>query len=191
MRKQIKINNIVIIVVVMITLIITLFYIQSEDIKTEQDFLEKYDLLGLSTEDMVTKLDYITNEDRGFKASITSTNLRISENGVEVVYEIPDDKFYLSFAPYILSTHPCATHSLSSCSSELKNEIFNITINDENGNILFSKEMKSMNNGFIGIWLPRDFKGILKVDYKEMSAEAEISTFINDNTCLTEGLILN
>lgn len=50
--------------------------------------------------------------------------------------------------------------------------------------------MKSMDNGFIGVWLPKDIKGSIKVTYNEMSAEASISTFIDDNTCLTEDLKL-
>lgn len=178
------------IIIVVVVLIVAAFYMQLNSVRNEKDLLKKYDLEGLSTEEIVEKLDRDTNYDKGFKASVTSTKLIMSENGVEVEKDIPSDLFYLSFAPYINYTHPCATHFLSSCKSELKNEIFNVTIVGENDEIIISKEMKSMDNGFIGVWLPRDLKGSINVTYNEMSAVANISTFIDDNTCLTEDLKL-
>lgn len=191
MIKFIKKHKIASLFIFVITaLVLSAFYLQLNSVRNELDLLEKYDLVGLSTEEIVSRLDSITSEDKGFKASISSTKLTMSENGVEVEYDILSDLFYLSFAPYINNTHPCKTHYLSSCRSELKNELFNVTITNDSGEVLFSKEVKSMENGFIGIWLPSGIKGTLKINYGDKTAESEISTLSTDNTCLTEPLRL-
>lgn len=49
-------------------------------------------------------------------ASITSTQLIVDSGGSnEAVYGLPEDEFFLSVAPYVQNTHPCATHSLTGC----------------------------------------------------------------------------
>lgn len=191
MKKFIMKNKVLTLVLLISTiLIIAGLYIRLNSVRTEKGLLEKYDLIGLDVTEIVTKLDIITNEDKGFKSSISATKLTISENGVELAYKVPNDLFYLSFAPYINSTHPCGTHSLATCRSELKNETFYITIKDSNGDLILQKEVTSMDNGFIGLWLPRDIEGTLQVEYNEMYIESEISTFSTDDTCLTEPLKL-
>lgn len=191
MKKFIMKNKVLTLILFLsAVLIVTAFYIRLNSVRTEKALLEKYDLTGLDVTEIVCKLDGITNEDKGFKSSVSATKLTMSENGIELAYKVPDDLFYLSFAPYINSTHPCATHSLSGCRSELKNAKFDVTITDSNGDIIYQKEVTSMDNGFIGLWLPRDIKGTLQVKYKDMFVESEISTFSTDNTCLTEPLKL-
>lgn len=158
--------------------------------KVEKGLLEKYGLNGLSVEDMVLRLDSITNESPGFKASITGTKLIMKEKEESIEYDIPIEKFYLSFAPYINVIHPCGTHSLMSCRGELINETFEIQIIDKNDNVIYSGLNTSMNNGFIGLWLPKGIEANLVIKYQDLSIETEITTYEDDDTCLTTPLRL-
>ncbi|NUU64387.1 CueP family metal-binding protein [Paenibacillus agri] len=120
-------------------------------------------------------------------ASINSKQLIVTgEDAKEVAYDLPDNEFFLSIAPYIEQTHPCAIHSLTGCQGELTDQEFNVTINDSEGNSVIEKTaMKSQSNGFIDLWLPRDKSYHIIVEREGKTAESVISTFENDNTCVT------
>lgn len=154
-------------------------------------FLEKYELDGLSVEEIVYALDSTTADPAGLSSSITSEYLILSDDSGEVKLALPEDKFYLSFAPYINNTHPCATHSLASCQGELVNEEVGATITDGEGNDIFKADATTMENGFVGVWLPRDIEGTVTVLYNGLTAQAPITTFAGSDTCLTTPLQLN
>lgn len=82
-------------------------------------------------------------------------------------------------------THPCAIHSLTGCQGELVNEEFDVYIEDLEGNVIVDEKIKSHSNGFIDLWLPRDktYRITIANDGKEV--KSEISSFENDNTCIT------
>jgi len=42
-----------------------------------------------------------------------------------------------------------------------------------------------MENGFVGVWLPRNMNASIEVLYNGLSAQTSISTFSGSNTCLT------
>ncbi len=153
--------------------------------KTEAVFLEKYGMKGLSVEEIVYSLDSTKSDPGGLGASITSEHLVLFDNSEEIKLALPEDKFYLSFAPYINQTHPCATHSLSSCQGELVNQTVNVIITDGKGNEIVNSEMTTMENGFVGVWLPRNMNASIEVLYNGLSAQTSISTFSGSNTCLT------
>lgn len=153
--------------------------------KTEAVFLEKYGMKGLSVEEIVYSLDSTKSDPGGLGASITSEHLVLFDNSEEIKLALPEDKFYLSFAPYINQTHPCATHSLSSCQGELVNQTVNVIITDGKGNEIVNSEMTTMENGFVGVWLPRNMNASIQVLYNGLSAQTSISTFSGSNTCLT------
>jgi len=98
---------------------------------------------------------------------------------------LPEDKFYLSFAPYITQTHPCGTHSLSSCQGELVNQTVNVIITDGKGNVIINSDMTTMENGFVGVWLPRNMNATVEVLYNGLTAQTAFTTFSESNTCLT------
>jgi hypothetical protein len=108
-----------------------------------------------------------------------------------VRFELPKDKFYLSFAPYINQTHPCGFHSLSSCQGELVNQQVHAVIKDSEGNEIVNSDLTTMENGFIGVWLPSDIKATVTVSYNGLVAQAPIATFADSETCLTTPLRLN
>ncbi|TKC16255.1 hypothetical protein FA727_14980 [Robertmurraya kyonggiensis] len=51
--------------------------------------------------------DYSTGSIKGETASITSKQLNVTdEDNKETLYDLPDDEFFVSIAPYINETHP-------------------------------------------------------------------------------------
>lgn len=154
-------------------------------------FLEKFGLSGLSVEQIVQKLDSTTSDPTGLKASITSEYLVLMSNSEEVKLALPKDKFYLSFAPYVSQIHPCGTHSPTSCQGELVNQKIHAVITDREGKEIVNSDLTTMENGFVGVWLPRNMDGTVTVSYNGLVAQAPISTYQGSDTCLTTPLKLN
>lgn len=150
-----------------------------------ETFLEKEGLDGLTTIQMVEKLEAKTIDPNNYNSSITATELIIFTNEFTYRFDIPDYLFYLSIAPYINQTHPCSTHSLVTCRGELKNTKFNVVVKDDLENIIFEQEVTTGSNGFAGIWLPRNITGTIVVEYDNFSATSKIETFNQSKTCLT------
>ena len=130
--------------------------------------------------------DYSARTLKTGSASITSTQLLVnSGTPEEVAYALPDSEFFLSVAPYVEKTHPCATHSLTGCQGELANEEFDVYIEDAEGKEVMNGPVKSQPNGFIDLWLPRDQKYQITITHDGKEAKSEVSTFEQDDTCLT------
>lgn len=130
--------------------------------------------------------DFSTGNTTAQSASITSGQLIVTgDNSKEITYNLPEDEFFLSIAPYIDKTHPCAIHSLTGCQGEMTDEEFSVAIQDSEGNSVMDKTtMKSQDNGFIDLWLPRDKTYHITVEHDGKTAESAISTFENDDTCI-------
>lgn len=100
---------------------------------------------------------------------------------------MPEDRFYLSVAPYIEQTHECYFHSLTTCTGELQNADVHVTVTDAtSGEVVLDEDLTTEANGFVGIWLPRGIEANLTVTYEDASATTAISTVTDsDATCLT------
>lgn len=131
--------------------------------------------------------EYSTGSFKDVSASITSTELIVKNSKDEQkVYELPEDKFFVSIAPYIQETHPCVNHSLTGCQGELVNEEFEVEIIDSEGNMVIHEKMETMANGFVDLWLPRNTDYQVKITHEDgKTAEAAISTYEEDQTCIT------
>ena len=130
--------------------------------------------------------DYSTRNITAKSASISSEQLIVTENdGKEVIFELPEDEFFVSIAPFINQTHPCEIHSLTSCQGELVNEQFDVYIEDANGNVVLDDTLQTQVNGFIDLWLPRNQTYNITIEQEGKKAVSEFSTFENDGTCLT------
>lgn len=130
--------------------------------------------------------EYSVNSIDGVNASITSQELIVTESDNEkTTYNLPEDEFFVSIAPFINTTHPCTNHSLTGCQGELIDKEFDVYIQDEDGNVVVNETITSLKNGFIDLWLPRDKTFQVKIEYDGKIAESEISTFEGDNTCIT------
>ncbi|MCL6604959.1 MAG: CueP family metal-binding protein [Paenibacillus sp.] len=130
--------------------------------------------------------DYSLRNIKAESASITSQQLIVTdEESKSLTYELPENEFFVSTAPYVEETHPCAIHSLTGCQGEMVNEEFNVQIVDMEGNSILDKTLKSQANGFIDLWLPRDKKYCVTIEHNGKTVESEISTFKDDDTCIS------
>jgi hypothetical protein len=130
--------------------------------------------------------EYSASQTKNESASITSEQLIVTDSsGSETTYPLPQDEFFVSIAPYIENTHPCAIHSLTGCQGELIEKQFNVYIEDQEGNVVVNQMLTSQANGFIDLWLPRDKAYKATIEYEGKAAETEFSTFADDDTCIT------
>jgi hypothetical protein len=159
--------------------------------KAQAAFLEKYGLSGLYTKAIVHELDSRIDEPKELVSSITGETLILKDGTGTVELALPKDSFYLAFAPYENSTHPCGFHSPSSCRGELVNALVHATITDEKGAVILDENLETMDNGFVGVWLPKNLNANIQVAYNGKIATAPISTFSDSETCLTTPLKLN
>lgn len=148
---------------------------------------EDNDIKDLSTTEIKQLVqDYTVGNATAASASITSSELIVTDENEEVVtYDLPEEEFFVSIAPFINETHPCDIHSLTGCQGELVQEDFNVHIEDSEGNVILDEKKQTEANGFIDLWLPRDdtFNVIITQDDREITSE--ISTFAGDKTCIT------
>jgi hypothetical protein len=155
-----------------------------------KSILEIYQLQALSVEEMVETLETSSIDKTGLTAYINSSNLVLETKNDQESVPLPEGKFYISFAPYIETTHTCYTHYLTSCRGELQNESFTIKVVLEDGNVLLEETLSSASNGFVGLWLPKGIKATLHVNYNDYHVSTPISTFDDDPTCITTPLQL-
>ncbi|KXH78776.1 CueP family metal-binding protein [Sporosarcina sp. HYO08] len=129
--------------------------------------------------------EYSTGSFDDVTASITSHELIVTDNGKETSIQLPEEEFFISIAPFVETTHPCAIHSLTGCQGELVGQEFNVFIQDEEGNVVVDEIMTTPANGFIDLWLPRDQTFQVKIEHDGKTTESEISTYEGDDTCVT------
>lgn len=151
--------------------------------------MESYGLAGLDATQIIEKLDTMPVADRpdDLIASVQPTELVLTSNDESLAtLPLPDDQFYLSVAPYNTSTHPCQFHSLATCLGEMAAEEVHVTVTDTaTGDILIDEPRTTYDNGFLGLWLPRDVTGELTIEHEGATATAPIATGEDDLTCLT------
>lgn len=154
----------------------------------EAEFLAAHDLAGMGVAQMIDHLDRLGGEDRptDYMASIRPDELVFSDGQQEVAVQMPEDRFYLSVAPYVSQTHECFYHSLTTCQGELTDQDVQVRIlDDASGEVLVDEEVTTYENGFAGFWLPRDVQGTIEVNYDGLTGAADFSTTEEGATCLT------
>jgi hypothetical protein len=130
--------------------------------------------------------DLSTRHVKAESASINSRQLIVTSSaGSSKTYDLPDEEFFVSIAPFVNTTHPCATHSLTGCQGELANAKLDVYIEDQQGNAIVNGSMTTMDNGFLDLWLPRNQKYNITIQHDGKTAKSEFSTFDKDNTCIT------
>lgn len=117
----------VIIGLIIISIVVMFIYLLKPN-TTNDAFLSKYELNQMSIQDMVLSLEHNLSEATGFYAGITGKALTLGDTSEQVVIDLPPNLFYLSIAPYINQTHPCTNHNLVTCRGELKNQTFDVYI---------------------------------------------------------------
>lgn len=129
--------------------------------------------------------DYSLKKLTADNVSITSQHLIVTEGAAKKMYSLPEDEFFVSIAPYVEQTHPCAYHNFTSCQGELVNASFEVFIEDEDGNVVVDEVMQTEQNGFMDLWLPRDKTFKITITKDNLTAESRLSTFNDDPTCIT------
>lgn len=142
-----------------------------------------------SGRELVEELESLPLEERpsDFVASVeTEEVVMVDEDGNESSVPLPVDEFYLSVAPYVDQTHECFFHSLTTCVGEMGNEELEVTVVEEDtGEVLVDETVQTHDNGFFGLWLPRDVDAELTIEHDGLTSTAPISTGEGDPTCLT------
>lgn len=132
----------------------------------------------------------LANQWRGTKPQIVSSvspaelDVRFPD-GRELKKPLPATEMYVAVAPYVNSTHTCATHYLSSCQGELKSTAFHLTTKDDAGAQLFDGDITSLDNGFFELWLPRHKTFVLHIVQGSRSVDETIRTNDDSPTCIT------
>ncbi|MFT3889348.1 MAG: CueP family metal-binding protein [Arachnia sp.] len=152
--------------------------------------LADLDIEGLDAVAIIDRLDKtpLAERPQGVLASVRPNELVLTDAAEEErTVPMPDDAFYVSLAPYVTQTHECYFHSLLSCVGELRNTEVSVTITDAaNGEVVLDKELTTFDNGFLGVWLPRDLDATVTVAYDGKTATAPISTEGDEAaTCIT------
>ncbi len=153
-----------------------------------EPLLARHGLAGMNTAEIIDHLDRQGGDDRptDLMASVRPDELVISSNEQEFVLDIPDDRFYLSFAPYVDQTHECFYHSLTTCTGELASaELLVQVVDTATGEVLVDETRTTFENGFVGLWLPRDMEGTLRVSHDGKTGEVDITTDDDAPTCVT------
>lgn len=163
---------------------------QPSSVPTPADLLTAHGLEGRSAQEIIDQLEAlpVAERPRGLMASVMATALGLSDAaGREVELSLPQNKFYLSVAPFRDSTHECAYHSLTTCLGELRRQDVTVSVvDDSSGDPLEDGTRTTGDNGFLGIWLPRGITAELTCTVEDLSGTASISTQEEDDlTCLT------
>ncbi|WP_324653680.1 CueP family metal-binding protein [Georgenia phoenicis] len=153
----------------------------------QAEFLDAHGLAGMDVTEIIDHLDRLGGTDRptDLMASIRPDELVFSDGQQELALDMPEDRFYLSVAPYVDQTHECFYHSLTTCQGELTGQDLDVRIVNDDGEVLLEEEMTTFDNGFVGLWLPRDVQGTVEVSYDGRTGATDFTTTDEGATCLT------
>ncbi len=153
-----------------------------------ETFLERHDLAGMDATAVIDTLEALPVAERpaDLMASVRPDELVLMDaEKNQTSLPMPDDKFYVSVAPYAAQTHDCFFHSLTTCMGELSNEPLEVTVVGDDGAEILSGSFATNDNGFVGLWLPRDISGTITIVAGERTVTAPIATGADDPTCVT------
>lgn len=148
--------------------------------------LASHDLAGLDARELIDRLDAMPLDERptDLMASIRPHEVLLSAGEAQESVPIPDDAFYVSVAPFVDHTHDCFFHSLTTCRGEMADTELHITVTDGDA-VVFDDTVRTFDNGFAGLWLPRGIEGEITITSPDGTATAPISTGDDAPTCVT------
>jgi hypothetical protein len=145
-------------------------------------------LQGLSPEKVMQLVDDwgMDSERNKVTSYITDRQIHVEfPDGPTVVVELPADRMLVAVAPYIRKTHDCSTHYPSGCSGELPNTEARVTVTDAGGAAVLDLQTRTLANGFLELWLPRNALFHLSIEARGLKAGGPVSTADKADTCLT------
>lgn len=156
-------------------------------VESHAELIDAYGLAGMDTEEIIDHLDRLGGAERpaDLIASVHPDELILSNGQQQTTMGMPEGRFYLSVAPYVDQTHECVYHSLTTCQGELVGQDLDVRVIDDEGEVLLEEGMTTFDNGFVGIWLPRDVQGTIEVAYDGLFGVAEFAATSDGATCVT------
>ncbi|HEB30618.1 MAG TPA: hypothetical protein ENI15_07050 [Spirochaetes bacterium] len=141
---------------------------------------------GLDAMEAMALANKLGEGKNSFTSFITPESINIKiPGGKTFSVPLPEDRMVVAIAPYVKTTHKCSTHYMSGCKGELFEEDVSVIAKKKDGSVILSKDMKTMSNGFIELWLPRDLEIDLTIVYKDMKSGGTITTNSDSKTCIT------
>ena len=138
--------------------------------------LADHDLAGLEAPEVIERLDTVQPD------AVVVTD----GQGREARLPMPEDQVYVSVAPYVDQTHECHFHSLTTCVGELGDESVDVMLTGADGEVLVDETRRTYDNGFVGLWVPRDLDATLTITHDGRTGTAPITTRDPDDpTCVT------
>lgn len=160
--------------------------VAAESSADDSELLAGLGLADLTGQELVEQLDASPDaRPLAFAASVRETEVLVSDGQTEVTVDLPQDQRYVSIAPYVDQTHDCYYHSLATCQGELAETEVEVTITDEDGEVLVDETTRTYANGFVGFWVPRDTAGTIEVTYGELTGSVPFTTTAGSATCIT------
>lgn len=163
--------------------------IQGSATATDAGLLVDFGLDGMDTAGIIDHLDRLDTAQRptDLMASVRQDELLLSDGAQELTLDLPEDRSYLSIAPYLSQTHECFFHSLTTCLGELGNKSISVKITDgATGETLVEEQTETFSNGFAGYWIPDNVQGTIEISYAGHSGSADFSTSDDGATCITD-----
>ena len=106
-------------------------------------------------------------------------------DGTTASIELPENRVMLAIAPFANHTHTCAVHYFSSCQGELVNLPVDVRAVATNGTPLFSGQLRTLANGFLELWLPKNQSVELTLSAFGFESREVVSTAPGAPTCIT------
>jgi len=107
-------------------------------------------------------------------------------DGSERRVPLPEDRMAVAVAPYLRATHPCRVHFPSSCRGELAGARLFVRVREEGGGVFFEGSLRTLENGFFELWLPRNRRYLLEVIYQGFRGTIPLETGEDAATCRTD-----
>src|SRR5699024_6774993 len=88
------------------------------------EFLAEHDLAGMDAVELIDRLDRLPVSQRpeNLMASVRNEEIVLTDGTQEVAMDLPEDRSYVSIAPFVEETHDCFYHSLTTCLGEMSEE---------------------------------------------------------------------
>lgn len=161
-----------------------IWWFQNSFFNSKQNIVEALGLDSYSTKELIEHLE--SNKEIDVLAQINGESLYLTNNkNQQQKIKYTSEDFYLSVAPYVEMTHPCIDHVLTGCQGEMVKERFDVKILNKDGELILDTTVTTNDNGFFGLWLPRDQELSIIITNEVGSAVENITTYQDSNTCLT------
>ncbi|QLY39719.1 hypothetical protein HF295_02130 [Hujiaoplasma nucleasis] len=163
-----------VLIIMTLPIVLLIAFISEKVLKKDESHEEVYNLIYQLENNLLSN---------NTQASIDHEKIYITEPSKSYEINMPDDLFYIAFAPYINLTHLCYNHSLTGCLGEMINKDIEVKIYNEENDLIKDKVMNTGHDGFIGLYLDPHANYQITVTYQDKTAVFTSNTL---QTCYTE-----